>query len=82
LAKIFNSQALDDPRVRYFSVAGRTGPLNVWHPLRLPKIVLDDANDREGNNGLGAPDNGKPQVWQASRFARLGFDDAGKGMAA
>ena len=52
LTKIFNPRTPDDPRVRYFSVAGRTGPLNIWHPLWLPKVVLDGANGREGHDGL------------------------------
>ena len=52
LTKIFNPRTPDDPRVRYFSVAGRTGPLNIWHPLWLPKVVSDGAGGREGNDGL------------------------------
>jgi len=52
LTKIFNPRTPDDPRVRYFSVAGRTGPLNIWHPLWFPKVVLDGANSREGNDAL------------------------------
>ena len=51
LTKIFNPRTPDDPRVRYFSVAGRSGPLNIWHPLWFPKVVLDGAN-RDGNDGL------------------------------
>jgi triacylglycerol lipase len=51
LTKIFNPRTPDDPRVRYFSVAGRTGSLNIWHPLWLPKVVLDGANGG-GNDGL------------------------------
>ena len=52
LTKIFNPRTPDDPRVRYFSVAGRTGPVNIWHPLWLPKVILDGANGRGGNDGL------------------------------
>ena len=52
LTNIFNPRTPDDPRVRYFSVAGRTGPLNIWHPLWFPKVVLDGANGRESNDGL------------------------------
>jgi triacylglycerol lipase len=52
LTKIFNPRTPDDPRVRYFSLAGRTGPLNIWHPLWLPKVILDGADGREGNDGL------------------------------
>jgi triacylglycerol lipase len=52
LTNIFNPRTPDDPRVRYFSVAGRTGSLNIWHPLWLPKLVLDGADGGEGNDGL------------------------------
>ena len=52
LTKVFNPRTPDDPRVRYFSVAGRTGSLNIWHPLWLPKLVLDSADGGEGNDGL------------------------------
>jgi triacylglycerol lipase len=52
LMKIFNPRTLDDPQVHYFSVAGRTGSVNIWHPLWLPKVILDGANSGEGNDGL------------------------------
>ena len=52
LTEIFNPRTPDDPRVRYFSVAGRTEPLNIWHPLWLPKLILDGADGGEGNDGL------------------------------
>jgi triacylglycerol lipase len=52
LNEVFNPRTPDDPYVRYFSVAGRTGALNIWHPLWLPKLVLDDADGGEGNDGL------------------------------
>ena len=52
LTDIFNPRTPDDPRVRYFSVAGRTEPLNIWHPLWLPKLILDGADGGEGNDGL------------------------------
>jgi hypothetical protein len=52
LTNVFNPRTPDDPRVRYFSVAGRTGPLKIWHPLWLPKLVLDGAGGGEGNDGL------------------------------
>ncbi|KAI0049428.1 alpha/beta-hydrolase [Auriscalpium vulgare] len=46
LNTVFNPSTPDDPRVRYFSVAGRTGSMNVWHPLWLPKLVLDSAEEK------------------------------------
>ncbi|EJC98498.1 alpha/beta-hydrolase [Fomitiporia mediterranea MF3/22] len=64
LQNIFNPATPDDPRVRYYSVAARTKSMNVWHPLFLPKTVLDgvEAREREehshpeeeqwGNDGL------------------------------
>jgi triacylglycerol lipase len=52
LTEIFNPYTPDDPRVRYFSVAGRTGSLNIWHPLWLPKLILDGADGGKGNDGL------------------------------
>jgi len=59
LTKIFNPRTPDDPRVRYFSVAGRTGPLNIWHPLWLPKLILDGADGGEGNDGLVSVDSAR-----------------------
>jgi len=52
LTEVFNPRTPDNPRVRYFSVAGRTRPLNIWHPLWLPKLILDGADGGEGNDGL------------------------------
>ncbi|KAJ7057130.1 hypothetical protein C8F01DRAFT_1372423 [Mycena amicta] len=43
----FNPQTPDDPRVKYFSVAGRMPGVNVWHPFWLPKMVLDGVEARE-----------------------------------
>lgn len=40
---MFNPSTPDDPRVKYFSVASRIDEMNIWHPLWLPKMVLDDA---------------------------------------
>lgn len=47
LNKIFNPHTPDDPDVRYFSVAGRLRSMNIWHPLWLPKMVLDGYEERE-----------------------------------
>jgi triacylglycerol lipase len=52
LNEVFNPRTPDDPHVRYFSVAGRVDALNIWHPLWLPKLVLDGADSGEGNDGL------------------------------
>ncbi|KAI9507780.1 alpha/beta-hydrolase [Russula earlei] len=34
------------------AVAGRTGGMSIWHPLWLPKLVLDGADGGEGHDGL------------------------------
>ncbi|KAF7799445.1 hypothetical protein EIP86_010680 [Pleurotus ostreatoroseus] len=47
LNTVFNPHTPDDPHVRYFSVAGRIGGMNIWHPLWLPKMVLDGYEARE-----------------------------------
>ncbi|KAF8208344.1 Alpha/Beta hydrolase protein [Mycena galopus ATCC 62051] len=47
LNDVFNPQTPDDPRVRYFSVAGRMPGVNIWHPFWLPKMVLDGAEEKE-----------------------------------
>ncbi|KAL4080784.1 alpha beta-hydrolase [Scleroderma citrinum] len=43
LNDVFNPTTPDDPRVKYFSVVSRIDEVNIWHPLWLPKMVLDDA---------------------------------------
>ena len=46
LTRVFNPMTPDDPRVRYFSVAARLAGVSVWHPLWLPKTVLDGVEGR------------------------------------
>ena len=41
LTEVFNPITPDNPNVKYFSIAGRSEGVNVWHPLWLPKLVLD-----------------------------------------
>ena len=41
LTDVFNPVTPDNPNVKYFSIAGRCDGVNVWHPLWLPKLVLD-----------------------------------------
>lgn len=45
--EVFNPRTPDDPRVRYFSVAGRAPSVNIWHPFWLPKMVVDAWEDKE-----------------------------------
>ncbi|KAH7872298.1 alpha beta-hydrolase [Lentinula edodes] len=47
LNNVFNPSTPDDPRVKYFSVTGRMPGVNIWHPLWLPKLVVDDFEHRE-----------------------------------
>jgi triacylglycerol lipase len=47
LNDIFNPATPDDPSVKYFSVSGRMPGVNIWHPLWLPKMVLDDFEQKE-----------------------------------
>ncbi|GBE85094.1 Alpha/Beta hydrolase protein [Sparassis latifolia] len=47
LDNVFNPATPDDPSVKYFSVAGRVTNLSIWHPLWLPKMVLDGFEEKE-----------------------------------
>ncbi|KAJ7777872.1 Alpha/Beta hydrolase protein [Mycena maculata] len=47
LNTVFNPQTPDDPRIKYFSVAGRMPGVNIWHPFWLPKMVLDGVEEKE-----------------------------------
>ncbi|CDO72176.1 hypothetical protein BN946_scf184970.g28 [Trametes cinnabarina] len=47
LNTIFNPSTPNDPSVKYFSVAGRISNLSIWHPLWLPKMVLDGFEEKE-----------------------------------
>ena len=51
LERVFNPRTPNDPRVRYFSVGGVAGRLNVWHPLWFSKLVVDGAEAREREEG-------------------------------
>ena len=46
LTEVFNPATPDNPHVKYFSIAGRCEGVNVWHPLWLPKLVLDGHESR------------------------------------
>ncbi|KAH8987233.1 alpha/beta-hydrolase [Lactarius hatsudake] len=61
LTETFNPRTPDDPRVRYFSIAGRMTAPNIWHPLWFPKVVLDSAAgaDTAGNDGLVSVDSAR-----------------------
>ena len=59
LTETFNPRTPDDPRVRYFSIAGRMSAPNIWHPLWFPKLVLDSADAGGGNDGLVSVDSAR-----------------------
>ena len=77
LNDVFNPNTPDDPRVKYFSVAGRMSAdtVSVWHPFWLPKMVLDGAEEKERerlkklweqeNNGRQV--NGETPFWADKR---------------
>ncbi|KAI0351390.1 alpha/beta-hydrolase [Trametes cingulata] len=47
LNTVFNPATPNDPAVKYFSVAGRISNMSIWHPLWLPKMVLDGFEEKE-----------------------------------
>ncbi|XP_006462437.1 hypothetical protein AGABI2DRAFT_186349 [Agaricus bisporus var. bisporus H97] len=47
LNNVFNPATPDDPNVKYFSVAGRLSNMSIWHPLWLPKAILDETERGE-----------------------------------
>lgn len=47
LANHFNPLTPDNPRVKYFSVAGRLSNANIFHPFWFPKMVLDGVEEKE-----------------------------------
>lgn len=47
LNNVFNPATPNDPRVKYFSVAGRMPSVNIWHPFWLPKTVIDGVETKE-----------------------------------
>ncbi|GAA5983648.1 hypothetical protein JCM10908_000367 [Rhodotorula pacifica] len=55
LRDVFNPSTPDREGVRYFSIAARTPRIPIWHPLWLPKLVLDGAEKRRVDQGKAAP---------------------------
>ncbi|KAK7049413.1 hypothetical protein VNI00_006014 [Paramarasmius palmivorus] len=47
LNNVFNPATPDDPNVKYFSIAGRMPNVSIWHPFWLPKMVLDEFEQKE-----------------------------------
>ncbi|KAF7329923.1 Ubiquitin-related modifier 1 [Mycena kentingensis (nom. inval.)] len=68
LTDVFNPQTPDDPRVKYYSVAGRMPGVNIWHPFWLPKMVLDGVEARERQRQREEWENGNGgTLWQQDR---------------
>lgn len=77
LNEFFNPNTPDDPKVKYFSVAGRMSAdtVSIWHPFWLPKMVLDGVEEKErerlkkqweqGNDKLGR--SGETPFWADER---------------
>lgn len=47
MTRLFNPRMRDDPSVRYFSVAARSREISIFHPLWLPKLILDKAAEAD-----------------------------------
>lgn len=56
MSNVFNPSTPDRPDIKYYSVAARTEKIGIWHPLWLPKLVLDGAESaRVAKGGPGVP---------------------------
>lgn len=55
LRDVFNPSTPDLDSVKYYSVAARTEKIPIWHPLWLPKLVLDGAEAARIAKGVAAP---------------------------
>ncbi|GAA5874741.1 hypothetical protein JCM16303_002968 [Sporobolomyces ruberrimus] len=55
LRDVFNPTTPNLPDVKYYSIAGRTEKIPIWHPLWLPKVVLDGAEQARIAQGRAAP---------------------------
>ncbi len=51
MAEVFNRTVPDSKQVEYFSIAARVRKLPVWHPLWLPKLILDAAAESRTAGG-------------------------------
>jgi triacylglycerol lipase len=55
LRDVFNPSTPDLEGVKYYSIAARTEKIPIWHPLWLPKLVLDGAEAARIAKGVAAP---------------------------
>ncbi|KAF9649780.1 alpha/beta-hydrolase [Thelephora ganbajun] len=63
LTEVFNPITPDNPKVKYFSIAGRCEGVNVWHPLWLPKLVLDGYESKLRGQPNPPSRNNTDQQW-------------------
>lgn len=49
---MFNPSTPDVPSISYYSIAARTPKISVLHPLFLPKLVLDGAEEARQKRGI------------------------------
>lgn len=63
LNNTFNPSTPDRPDVRYFSVAANAPKLAITHPLWLPKLILDKAEELEKHKDQ-QQGRSRPEDWQ------------------
>ena len=74
LTEVFNPATPDNPNVKYFSIAGRCEGVNVWHPLWLPKLVLDGYESKLRGQS-DPPSRGNPG-WQWGNDCLVSIESA------
>ncbi|GAA6013774.1 hypothetical protein JCM10207_008186 [Rhodosporidiobolus poonsookiae] len=55
LRDAFNPSTPDREGVKYYSIGARTDKIPIWHPLWLPKLVLDGAEAARVAQGVACP---------------------------
>lgn len=73
LRDVFNPATPDDPSVKYYSVAARTENINVWHPLWLPKLVLDGVEEKERLSKKRSPHSPSREPWEVNEWGNDGL---------
>ena len=74
LTEVFNPATPDNPNVKYFSIAGRCEGVNVWHPLWLPKLVLDGYESKL--RGQSDPPSRRDPGWQWGNDCLVSIESA------
>lgn len=75
LNEVFNPATPNDPKVKYFSVAGRAGSVGIFHPFWFTKMVVDGVEEKERArlaaqalaSGTSAYTNSKIPLWADER---------------